>query len=125
MKRLTKAEEQVMQIIWDLERCTVRDIIEQLGDPNTPHSTISSIVRILDKKGFLGHKAYGRTYEYFPQISKEDYSSQSLKSFAKDYFDGSVKRMVSFLVQENDMDLKELSDIMNQLESSDNKQNNE
>ena len=70
MKRLTKAEEQVMQIIWNLERCTVRDIIDTLGGTNTPHSTISSIVRILDKKGFLGHKAYGRTYEYFPLFPK-------------------------------------------------------
>ena len=83
MKRLTKAEEDIMQIIWQLERCTVSDvrnyIQEEIGGEKPPHSTISTIVRILEDKGFLDHKAYGRTYEYFPKVSKEDYSARTLK----------------------------------------------
>ena len=65
MQKLTKAEEEMMQYIWKLQRCTVSDLLDQLGEPRPPHSSISSIVRILEKKGFVGHKAYGKTHEYF------------------------------------------------------------
>ena len=121
MKRLTKAEEEIMQIIWTLGPCTVSDIRtymeEKMGIPKPPHSTISTIVRILDdKKGFLKHKAYGRTYEYTPLISKEDYSKQSLRKLVKDYFEGSMDRLVSFMLKEEDLSLKDLSKLMNDLE---------
>ena len=119
MKRLTKVEEQIMQIIWQLERCLMRDIIEKLGDPDTPRTTITSVVRILENKGFVDHKAYGRTYEYFPLISKEDYSRQTLKGLVGDYFGGSVNRLVSFLIKENDVDMKDLNDIIQQLNDAD------
>ncbi len=109
---LTKAEEEVMQAIWKLERCIVRDIIDTLGDPDIPHSTISSVVRILEKKGFVDHKAYGKTYEYFPIISKEAYAQQGVKSLVEKYFSGSPKQLVSFLVQKEDIDLKELNDLL-------------
>lgn len=114
-----------MQIIWQLERCLVRDIIEQLGDPDTPRSTISSVVRILESKGFVGHKAYGRTYEYFPLISKEDYSRQALKGLVGEYFDGSVNRLVSFLVKENDMDIKDLNEMLQQLNDAENNEHDD
>lgn len=109
---LTKAEEEVMQIIWKLERCLVRDVIEQLGDPDMPHSTISSVVRILEKKGFVNHKAYGKTHEYFPIVTKEEYAQQGVKSLVEKYFGGSPKKLVSFLVQNEDMDLKELNELL-------------
>lgn len=115
MKKLTKAEEEIMQIIWRLERCTVSDILNDLGDPKPPHSSISSIVRILEKKEFLDHKAYGRTYEYFPMISKDDYSKFSLKKLASDYFEGSMNNLVSFLVKEKDVDVKELGELLEKL----------
>lgn len=119
MVKLTKVEEEIMQIIWQLERCTVRDVIDQLTqNPKPPHSTISSVVRILEKKGFLGHKAYGRTYEYFPIIAKEEYSKASLSSLVKDYFGGSAKRLVSFLVKKEDISLEDLSEMMNKLDQS-------
>jgi len=114
-----------MQIIWQLERCLVRDIIEQLGEPNTPRSTISSVVRILESKGFVGHKAYGRTYEYFPVITKEDYSRQALKGLVGEYFDGSANRLVSFLIKENDVDLKDLNDIIQKLDDAENNTDND
>jgi len=115
MKRLTKAEEEIMHIIWRLERCMVSDILNDLGDPKPPHSSISSIVRILEKKEFLDHKAYGRTYEYFPIIEKDDYSKFTLKKIASDYFEGSMNQLVSFLVKENDVDVKELGELLDKL----------
>ncbi len=121
MKRLTKAEEDIMQIIWRLEKCTVSDMREdiqrQTNGKKPPHSTISTIVRILEEKGFLGHKAYGRTYEYFPLVTKEDYSKSSLKKLVSDYFEGSMNQLVSFLVKEENLDLEELSEMLDQLEN--------
>lgn len=113
---LTKAEEEVMHIIWQLDRCLVRDIIDNLGDPEIPHSTISSVVRILEKKGFVDHKAYGKTYEYFPLVAKEDYAEHGVKSLMEKYFGGSPKKLVSFLVQNEDMNLKELGELMKKLD---------
>ena len=109
---LTKAEEEVMHIIWQLERCVVRDIIDHLGDPDMPHSTISSVVRILEKKGFVDHKAYGKTYEYFPIITKEVYAQHGVKSLVEKYFGGSPKQLVSFLVQSKNINLRELNDLL-------------
>jgi BlaI family penicillinase repressor len=115
LSTLTKAEEEVMQIIWQLDRCLVKDIIEHLGDPDMPHSTVSSVVRILEKKGFVNHKAYGKTYEYFPIISKDDYAQHGVQTLMEKYFGGSPKKLVSFLVQKENMDLKELNDLMKTL----------
>jgi len=115
---LTKAEEEVMHIIWQMERCLVRDIIEHLGDPDIPHSTVSSVVRILEKKGFVDHKAYGKTHEYFPVISKEEYAKQGVSSLMNKYFGGSPKQLVSFLVQNEDMNLKELNDLLKTLDNN-------
>ena len=128
MKRLTKAEEEVMQIIWQLEPCLVSDIIKEMDKgkssnetKKTPHSTISSIVRILEKKGFVDHKAYGRTHEYFPIVSKESYSKQRLKKLVTDYFQGSMNELVSFMVKEKDLKIEELNELLQRLEDSDNK----
>lgn len=109
-----------MQIIWNLERCLVRDVIEQLGDPDMPHSTISSVVRILEKKGFVDHKAYGKTHEYFPVVTKEEYADHGVKSMVEKYFGGSPKQLVSFLVQSKDIDLAELKDLMKTLDKTKN-----
>jgi predicted transcriptional regulator len=114
---LTKAEEEVMHIIWQLDRCLVRDIIDKLGDPDMPHSTISSVVRILEKKEFVGHKAYGKTHEYFPTITKEEYAQHGVKSLVEKYFGGSPKKLVSFLVQSEDMNLKELNELMKSVDA--------
>lgn len=115
---LTKAEEEVMHIIWQLNRCLVRDVIDQLGDPDMPHSTVSSVVRILEKKGFVGHKAYGKTHEYFPIVTKEDYAQHGVKSLVEKYFSGSPKKLVSFLVQSENLNLKELNDLLKTIDNS-------
>lgn len=105
-----------MHIIWRLERCLVRDVIDQLGDPDMPHSTISSVVRILEKKGFVDHKAYGKTYEYFPIVTRDEYAGHGVKSMVEKYFGGSPRQLVSYLVQSRDMDLNELKDLMKTLD---------
>ena len=118
MQKLTKAEEQVMQVIWDLESCMVSEILDKIGEPKPPHSTISSVVRILEKKEFVTHKAYGRTYVYSPIITKEAYSNFALSKMANNFFGGSVKRVVSFLVKENDLDLNEISELLDDLDKA-------
>lgn len=124
MLQLTKAEEEIMQIIWRLERCLVSDILthieEELGLEKPPHSSISSIVRILESKGFVSHKAYGRTHEYFPIVAKEDYTKSTVKKLVTDYFEGSVGNLVSFLVKEQNLDIKELSDMLEKLKDDEN-----
>ena len=121
MQKLTKAEEEIMQIIWTLGPCTVSDIrtyiAEELKQEKPPHSSISTIVRILEKKQFLNHKAYGRTYEYHPLITKEAYSDFSLNKLVSDYFEGSPNRLVSFLIKKKDLNLKDLNDLMNKLDN--------
>lgn len=112
---LTKAEEEIMHIVWELEPCLVRDVIDHLGQPDIPHSTVSSVVRILEKKGFVTHKAYGKTHEYRAIVTKEEYAQQNVKSLIKKYFGGSPSQLVSFLVKENDLDLKELNKLMQSL----------
>lgn len=120
-KTLTKAEEDIMQIIWSKGRVLVSDILDELGEPRPPHSTISSIVRILEKKGFVGHKAYGRTYEYFALLPKEEYSKHTVRNLIEEYFGGSANSLVSFLVKEKDLSLKELAELMEVLRKNKNK----
>ena len=119
MKKLTRAEEEIMQAIWALGEATVGDIrswLEAQPEPSHPaQSTVSTIARILLDKGFLEHKAYGRIFVYSPRISKEEYSRQSIQSILSDYFDGSANRLVSFLVKQEDLSLEELNDLIEKL----------
>lgn len=107
-----------MQIIWQLERCVVKNIIDTMGQPDIPHSTVSSVVRILEKKKFVGHKAYGKTHEYFPLIPKEDYAKHGVNSMMEKYFGGSPKNLVSFLVQQDNLRLEELNELYKMLHTS-------
>jgi len=111
MQKLTKAEEEIMQMFWDKGPSLVSALIDEMPEPKPPHSSVSSIVRILEKKGFIDHKAYGKTYEYFPILEKQEYTRFSLKKLISNYFEGSVNQLVSFLVEENDLTLSELEKI--------------
>jgi predicted transcriptional regulator len=111
-KQLTKAEEQIMQVLWDLQESSVKDIITQLPEPKPAYNTVSTIIRILETKEFVAHKTEGRGYVYYPIIEKDTYSNQSLHKLMNGYFQGSFKSMVSFFVKENDMDIKELESIL-------------
>ncbi len=114
-KQLTKAEEQLMQVLWDLETASVKEIIEQLPKPKPAYNTVSTIIRILETKNFVGHKAKGRGYIYYPLIKKSDYSNKSLQKIVDGYFEGSFKSMVSFFVKKNDVDMNELESILQQI----------
>ena len=111
MKKLTKAEEQIMQVLWELEKGFVNDIVSQLPEPKPAYNTVSTIVRILEQKGFIAHKAYGRTHEYFPIVQKEDYSREYLNNFTQNYFSNSYKALASFFAQSETLSIKELEEI--------------
>ncbi len=117
-KQLTKAEEQFMQVLWDLKEASVKEIIEQLPNPKPAYNTVSTIIRILETKNIVSHKAKGRGYIYYPLIKKTDYTNQSLHKLVDGYFGGSFKSMVSFFVKKNDMDLKDLESILKEIENS-------
>jgi len=117
MERLTRTEEELMQMIWEKGECTVRDLLDDMPEPRPPHSTVSSVVRILEQKGFVSHKAFGRTYLYFPIVSKEAYSRQTLGRIIDRYFDKSASQMISFLVEEEEIDYKTLSELMDKIKN--------
>ena len=117
LKELTKAEDQVMQILWDLKAAFVKDIIEKMPDPKPAYNTISTIVRILETKGFVDHKAYGKTHEYFPVISKEKYTKFYLNNMLKGYFGGSFQNLVSFFAKENKLDVKAMERLLEELKN--------
>ncbi|HOO83895.1 MAG TPA: BlaI/MecI/CopY family transcriptional regulator [Prolixibacteraceae bacterium] len=117
MKELTKAEEQVMQILWKLEEAFVNDLVEQMPEPKPAYNTVSTIIRILEKKGFVDHKAFGKTHQYFPLISKKDYTRKFLKNFLGNYFENSFKEMVSFFAKEDNMSVNEIEELMQEVKN--------
>ena len=112
MKELTRAEEQIMHVLWFLRKAYVKDIIERLPDPKPAYNTVSTIVRILEKKGFVGHEALGKTHLYHPLVAKEDYTQAFLKSFVRNYFDDSYQELVSFFARDRDLSVSELEEIL-------------
>ncbi len=112
MRELTRAEEQVMQILWKIRKGFVKDVLEHFDNPKPAYNTVSTIIRILQDKGFVNHKAYGRTHEYYPVISKDDYSKTHLSTFVNDYFSNSFGKMVSFFAKEKEISVKEMEEIM-------------
>lgn len=120
MKELTKAEEQIMQVLWDLNRAFVKEIIDKLPDPKPAYNTVSTIVRILQDKGFVGHEAYGKSHCYYPLVDKNTYTRKFLKTFIGNYFQNSFSQMVSFFAEEENIDLKELENILKQAKNAQN-----
>lgn len=121
IKELTKAEEQIMQVLWDLEKGFVKDVVEQLPEPKPAYNTVSTIIRILETKGFIGHEAFGKSHRYFPLISIEEYKSFATEKLLSGYFDNSVENMFSFFVREKKLDLKEADEILKLIEKLKNK----
>jgi len=110
--QLTRAEEQVMQILWDLGEGLVKDIRDRFDEPRPARNTVSTVVRILEKKGFVDHKSYGNVYLYFPVVSREDYSRHQLFGLLEGYFDNSFPAMASFFAREKDLSVAELEELM-------------
>ncbi|MEM9325734.1 MAG: BlaI/MecI/CopY family transcriptional regulator [Bacteroidota bacterium] len=115
MKELTKAEEEIMQVLWQLQSAFVKDIIAEMSDPKPAYSTVSTIVRILQQKGFVGHESHGQSHKYHPVISKDDYTQAFMKGFVKKYFDGSYREMVSFFTDDEQLSVNELEQLLEEL----------
>ncbi len=113
-----------MHIIWQIGRGFVNDVLEKLPPPKRPYSTVSSVVRILEKKGFVGYKAYGKTYEYFPIVSRDEYRKFDLKRVIRDYFENSYKDVISFFAKEEKINEEELKEIIQLIQSKQNQNGN-
>jgi BlaI family penicillinase repressor len=121
IKELTRAEEQVMQVLWQLEKAFVKEVIDELPEPKPAYNTISTFIRILETKGFIGHNSFGKSHQYYPLISKEEYQNFSADKLLTGYFDNSVERMFSFFVEKEKIDLKEADEILKLIEKLKNK----
>lgn len=118
MQTLTKAEERIMQAIWALNGpFFVKDLIEKLPD-NPPYNTVSSVVRLLETKGFLGYKAYGKTHEYFPKITREQYRKRGFRHLLESYFDGSPASLLSFMAEEKHLTREELDELRRMIDEN-------
>jgi BlaI family transcriptional regulator, penicillinase repressor len=121
-REFTRAEEQIMHLLWDKGSGLVHDILKEFPDPKPAYNTVSTIIRILEQKGFVGHKAYGRTYEYFPLITKKEYTKTYFRSFVANYFGNSFKSVASFFTAEENLSIEELEEIRQLMEEEIRKQ---
>lgn len=119
VSQLTKAEEQVMQYLWDLQKAFLKDILELFPEPKPHTNTVSTILKVLKDKDFVDYKVFGRQHQYFPLVSKEKYSGKSMKSLVKNYFEGSYKNAVSFLVEKNEISVEDLEMLLSELKNKD------
>jgi predicted transcriptional regulator len=111
VKELTRFEEQIMQILWKIGKGFVNDILDKLPEPRPAYNTVSTIVRILEKKGFVNYTTMGKSHQYYPAVSKKDYTRSYMKRFVNNYFGNSYKEMVSFFTQEENLSLEEMDEI--------------
>jgi len=111
-KELTRAEEQIMQAIWSVEKGFAKDIHDQLEEPKPAYNTVLTVIRVLVQKGFVAYKTYGKSNEYYPTISREEYSAQRLESLKENYFENSNAKLLSFFMKENNIDINELNEIL-------------
>ncbi len=116
MKTLTKAEEQIMQKLWELKKAYVKDIIAEMPRPKPAYNTVSTIIRILEKKGFVGHRTHGKTHEYFPLVTKKAYRKSFFGNFFQNYFGNSYRSFTSFFAGEQNLSLEELEEMQKIIE---------
>ena len=122
IRTLTRAEEEIMRILWQLEKAFVKDILAEMPEPKPAYNTVSTIIRILEKKEVVGYRAYGKTHEYFPLITEEEYKRFEMQNLMVNYFDNSLPNLVSFFVKENDLKSKDLDEIMKLINEHKNEQ---
>jgi len=118
MQELTKAEEQVMHVLWDLEKAFVKEIVAKFPDHKPAYNTVSTIIRILEKKKVVGHESFGRTHRYFPLVSRDMYANQTADHLLNNYFKGSAESLLSFFVKEKNISVEELEAIMKHIKES-------
>ena len=112
MRELTKAEEQVMLILWEIKEGLVKEVIDKMTPPKPAYNTVSTIIRILEVKGFIDHEAFGKAHKYYPLISKEEYKRHATEKLLGNYFENSVESMFSFFVKEEKLDLSDVDEIL-------------
>ena len=120
MKILTKAEEQVMQVLWKLNKAFLRDIVEAMPLPKPHQNTVATLLKILIEKEFAAINVLGRQHEYYPLLSKDEYSKRTMKQMVKGYFEGSFSNVVSFMVKENNISIEELESLLLQIKKQQN-----
>jgi BlaI family transcriptional regulator, penicillinase repressor len=123
IRSLTPGEEEIMLILWQKGKGFVKDVLAEMPEPKPAYNTVSTIIRIMEKKGFVGYKAYGKSHEYYPLISQADYKRHEMKQLMETYFDNSLPQLVSFFVKDQKLDAKELDEIMKIMKSNDRKDN--
>lgn len=118
MEKLTNKEEEVMRILWQLRKAFVKEVVAELADPKPHYNTISTIIRNMEDKGFIKHQAFGKTFQYYPVISKEEYKKGFMKKTIQNYFENSYKNVVSFFAKEEKISVEELKEIIAIIESN-------
>lgn len=116
MEKLTNKEEEIMHILWNLEKAFVKEVLAEIPEENLHYNTVSTIIRNMEEKGYVAHKAYGKTHQYYPVISKEEYRKQFMSTATKKFFDNSYKSMVSFFAKEEKISAEELREILDIIE---------
>lgn len=120
-KPLTKAEEEIMQALWQLDKAFIKDVVDALPGPKPHYNTVSTIIKILEDKGFVAHESFGKANRYYAVVEKDDYSKKSMKQFVKKYFEGSFTNMLSFFAKEKDISVKDLEELLNELKKTNSK----
>ena len=115
MKKLTQAEEEIMQKLWQLERALVKDVQNLFADPKPNYNTVATVLKVLEKKGFVLHKTYGTTYEYYPLVLKDEYARVQLGDFTRSYFNDSFPKLAACFIQDKNMSVKEMDDLLKTL----------
>ncbi len=122
MREITRAQEEIMQVLWKVKEGVVSDILKHLSDPKPAYNTVSTVVRVLEKKGYVGHKTYGKIHVYFPLVKQEEYARYQFSGLLKNHFGNSMKRLVSFFAKDDKIKLNELEDIKKLIEDEIKKQ---
>lgn len=117
MKKLAQREEQIMQVLWEIGPAFVKEIIEGLPEPKPHYNSVSTMVRILETKGFIGHKAFGKSHQYFPIVSKEEYQNKAVNDLLGSFFNDSLSEMVAYFAKKEEISEDELSNIIEMIKT--------
>jgi BlaI family transcriptional regulator, penicillinase repressor len=116
MKEITKAQEDLLKALWEIKEGAISDVLDSLDEPKPAYNTVATVIKVLEKKGYVSHKTYGKTHVYFAVVSKKDYAQHLLKDTFKGLFNGSLNLMVSSFVKNKDVSLRELEELKEMLE---------
>lgn len=122
LQEITKAQEDILKVMWDLNEGAIADVLDRLPEPKPAYTTVATVIKVLEKKGYLAHKTFGKTNVYYPVVSKSEYTKSVLRSTITGLFNGSVNQLVSHFVKDKDVDLQELEAMKSMLEEEINSQ---